>query len=78
MCVCVCVRGRGCEGVGNLGVILVRICEPELRNLPHSYSWSLIKGTHSCHRSPIRLSLDKKKQKKKKKKKQIHEDGQKS
>ena len=24
---------------GNLGVILVRVCEPVFQNLPHSYTW---------------------------------------
>ena len=26
-------------GGGNLGVILVRVCEPVFQNLPHSYTW---------------------------------------
>ena len=33
---------------GNLGVILVRVCEPVFQNLPHSYTWPLKKRTHSC------------------------------
>ena len=37
--------GRG--GGGNLGVILVRVCEPVFQNLPHSYTWPLKKQTHS-------------------------------
>ena len=41
-------RGGGGGGVkGNLGVIVVRVCEPEFRNLPHSYTWPLKKWTHS-------------------------------
>ena len=48
--VCVCMRrgwcGRGGEGGGgNLVVILVRVCEPVFRNLPHSFSWPLKKRT---------------------------------
>ena len=35
------------EGEGNLGVILVRVCEPVFQNLPHSYTSPLEKGTHS-------------------------------
>ena len=34
-------------GGGNLGVILVRVCEPVFQNLPHSYTWPLEKRTHS-------------------------------
>ena len=34
-------------GVGNLGVILVRVCEPVFQNLPHSYTWPSKKQTHS-------------------------------
>ena len=30
-------EGRG-GGVGNLGVIVVRVCEPVFQNLPHSYT----------------------------------------
>ena len=30
-------------GKGNLGVILVRMCEPVFQNLPHSYTWPLKK-----------------------------------
>ena len=46
-------RGRGVRGggwgggVGNLWVILVRVCEPVLQNLPHSYTWPLKKRSHS-------------------------------
>ena len=36
-------RGRG----GNLGVILVRVCEPVFQNLPDSYTWPSKKRTHS-------------------------------
>ena len=32
---------------GNLGVILVWVCEPVFQNLPHSYTWPLKKRTHS-------------------------------
>ena len=35
--------GGGGVGVGNLGVILVRVCEPVFQNLPHSYTWPLKK-----------------------------------
>ena len=31
--------GGGGGGGGNLGVILVRVCEPIFQNLPHSYTW---------------------------------------
>ena len=34
--------GAGGGGVGNLGVILVRVCEPVFQNLPHSYTWPFI------------------------------------
>ena len=34
-------------GGGNLGVILVRVCEPVFQNLPHSYTWPSKKRTHS-------------------------------
>ena len=44
-------RGILCSGVGvvggNLGVILVRVCELVFQNLPHSYTWPLKKRTHS-------------------------------
>ena len=44
-------RGGGGGGVGgNLGVLLVRVCEPVFRNLPHSYTWPLKKRTHSYTR----------------------------
>ena len=39
--------GGGGGGGGNLGVILVRVCEPVFQNLPHSYTWPLKKRTHS-------------------------------
>ena len=39
-----CTSGVG-EG-SNLGVILVRVCEPVFQNLPHSYTWPLKKRTH--------------------------------
>ena len=39
--------GGGGGGGGNLGVNLVRVCEPVFRNLPHSYTWPLKKQTHS-------------------------------
>ena len=53
--VCVCVGGGGGGGGAggmvvdgsNLGVILVRMCEPVFQNLPHSYTWPLKKRTHS-------------------------------
>ena len=31
----------------NLGVILVRVCEPVFQNLPHSYTWPSKRRTHS-------------------------------
>ena len=31
-------------GGGNLGVILVRVCEPVFQNLPHSHTWPLKNG----------------------------------
>ena len=37
-------RGVGC---GNLGVILVRVCESVFQNLPHSHIWPSKKRTHS-------------------------------
>ena len=40
---CVCVSGGGGGAGGNLGVILVRVCEPVFQNLPHSYTWPLKK-----------------------------------
>ena len=30
-----------------MGVIVVQVCEPVFRNLPHSYTWPLKKWTHS-------------------------------
>ena len=42
---CSKVISRG--GGGNLGVILVRVCEPVFQNLPHSYTWPSKKQTHS-------------------------------
>ena len=55
--VCVCVWGGGGRGggkgcctewvMGNFGVIVVRVCETEFRNLPHSYTWPLRKWSHS-------------------------------
>ena len=42
LCVYVCGGGGG-----NLGVILVRVCEPVFQNLPHSYTWPSKKRTHS-------------------------------
>ena len=51
MCVgvgwCVCVAGRGGEGGENLGIIVVRVCEPVFRNLPHLYTRPLKKQTRS-------------------------------
>ena len=42
---------RGIEGgggwVGNLGVIVVWVCEPEFRNLPHFIYLAFEKSTHS-------------------------------
>ena len=35
-------RGRGGGGWVNLGVILVRVCEPVFQKLPYSYTWPLI------------------------------------
>ena len=35
------------RGGNNLGVILVRVCEPVFQNLPHSYTWTSKKRTHS-------------------------------
>ena len=32
---------------GNLGIIMVPVCRPVFRNLPHSYTWPLKKQTHS-------------------------------
>ena len=37
------VRGGG-GGMGNLGVIVVRVCEPLFQNVLHSYTWSLKKN----------------------------------
>ena len=37
----------GGEDGGNLGAIVVRVCEPVFQNLPHSYSWPLTQRTHS-------------------------------
>ena len=34
-------------GGGNLGVVLVQVCEPVFQNLPHSYTWPLKKQTYS-------------------------------
>ena len=43
-----CVWGGGGGGSGgNLGVILVRVCESVFQNLPHSYTWPSKKRTHS-------------------------------
>ena len=33
-------------GRGNLGVIVVRVCESVFQNLPHSYTWPLKTRTH--------------------------------
>ena len=62
MCVCVCGGGgggaRGGGGAGVVtGIILVRVCEPIFRNLPHSYTWPLKKRTHSYTRSPDILPI---------------------
>ena len=43
--------GGGGVGACNLGVILVQVCEPVFRNLPHSYTWPLKKRTLSYTRS---------------------------
>ena len=32
---------------GNLGVIVVWVCEPVFRNIPHLYTWPLKKQAHS-------------------------------
>ena len=37
----------GGGGGGNLGVIMVRLCDPVFQNLPHSYTWPLKKQTNS-------------------------------
>ena len=50
-------EGRG--GGGNLGIILVRVCEPVFRNLSHSYTWPLKKRTHSYTRSSEMLTHSK-------------------
>ena len=39
--------GGGGGGGGTLGIILVRVWDPVLRNLPHSYTWPLKKQTYS-------------------------------
>ena len=39
--------GGGWGAAGNLVVIVVRVCEQEFRNLPHSYTWPLKKLTYS-------------------------------
>ena len=39
--------GGGVGEKGNLGIILLRVCEPLFRNLPHLYTWPLKKRTHS-------------------------------
>ena len=44
-------RGGGGGGVVTLGVIVVRVFEPALRNRPQSYTWPLKKRTHSYTRS---------------------------
>ena len=45
------IRGLGPEGGGGgvnvTEVIVVRVCEPEFRNLLHSYTWPLKKSTYS-------------------------------
>ena len=40
-------KHAGLVGEGNLGVILVRVCEPVFQNLPHSYTWPSKKRIHS-------------------------------
>ena len=40
------IRDRVGTG-GNLGVILVQVCEPVFSNLPQSYTWSSKKMTYS-------------------------------
>ena len=37
----------GGGGLGNLGLIVVRVCEPVFQNLPHSYTQPLKKRTQS-------------------------------
>ena len=49
-------EGVGGGGGGNLGIILVRVCVPVFRNLPHSYTWPLKKRTHSYTRSSDKLT----------------------
>ena len=53
-------------GKGNLGVIVVRVCEPVFRNLSHSFTRPLKKQTHSYTRLD---RLNKKKKTKNKKQK---------
>ena len=56
--------GKGGGGVGagvggsadNFGVIVIRICEPVFRNLPHSYTWPLKNWTNSYTWSSEMLS----------------------
>ena len=51
MCVCVCVCGGGGGGGGSVtGVIVVLVFEPIFRHLPHSYTWTLKKRSHSYTR----------------------------
>ena len=39
--------GGGGGGADNLGLIVVRVCEPVFQNLPHSDTWPLKKRSHS-------------------------------
>ena len=47
-------RGEGLGG--NLGVIVVQVCEPVFQNLPHLYTWPLKTRTHSYTRSSEMLT----------------------
>ena len=49
--------GVGARLAGNLGVILVWVCEPVFQNLPHSYTLPLKNRTHSYPRSSEMLTL---------------------
>ena len=47
---------EGGEGRGNLGVIVVWVCESVFQNLPHSYTWPLKTRTHWYTRSSEMLT----------------------
>ena len=44
--------GRG-RGRGNLGLIMVRVCESVFKNLPHSYFWPLKKNNKKKKNVPF-------------------------